>query len=271
MIYEELEASFLQVQKEQNLSWFGKLGGAGPKDDSLSVLDTTAKPYRELLMSSNISIFDFRVYVFARQCVLLGKIGRITEIAKRGQWFVASLAQRLRESQVRSTSLSSLTSQADLPEYFIESWTYTACLDLVAHCDEWSRLERPNNDYSGLIAYESARSELLDIARVQVERIGVASGLLPREYPFKQTKTLSPGGEEVLFESSDSGSAAGDGDQGPSRPLISNTTILSALDDRTAFLSLYEDLTRQALTAYEACGKGNSMVRLKASLAALAL
>lgn len=102
LIYEELEASFLQVQKEQNLSWFGKLGGTGPQDDSLSVLDTSAKPYRDLLISSNISIFDFRIYVFARQCVLLGKLGRITEIAKRGQWFVASLAQRLRENQVRS-------------------------------------------------------------------------------------------------------------------------------------------------------------------------
>ena len=58
--------------------------------------------------------------------------------------------------------------QADLAEYFIESWTYTACMDIVARCDEWSRIDRPNGDYSGLIAYESARSELLDIARVQV-------------------------------------------------------------------------------------------------------
>lgn len=41
-------------------------------------------------------------------------------------------------------------------------------MDIVARCDEWSRVDRPNGDYSGLIAYESARSELLDIARVQV-------------------------------------------------------------------------------------------------------
>lgn len=100
VVYEELEASFLQVLKEQNLSWFGKLGATGAKDDSLPILDSTAKPYRELLQSSSISIFDFRIYVFARQAQLLGKIGRITEIAKRGQWFVASLTRRLRESAV---------------------------------------------------------------------------------------------------------------------------------------------------------------------------
>lgn len=163
-----------------------------------------------------------------------------------------------------------LTPQADLPEYFIESWTYTACLTLVAHCDEWSRLDRPDNDYSGLIAYESARSELLDIARVQIERIGVASGMLPDEYPFQPIKSLAFG-DDVLFESSDTGSNAGDHDEGPSRPVISNDTIVAALKDRTTFLSLYEDLTRQALSAYEACGKGNSTVRLKTDLAAIAL
>jgi hypothetical protein len=61
--------------------------------------------------------------------------------------------------------------QADLAEHFIESWTYTACMDIVQNCDEWSRIDRPNGDYSGLVAYESARSELLDIARVQVSRL----------------------------------------------------------------------------------------------------
>ena len=106
MVYEELEASFLQVLKEQNLSWFGKLGATGSKDDSLPILDVTVKPYRELLQTSSISVFDFRVYVFARQAQLLGRLGRITEIAKRGQWFVASLTRRLRESEVSYHSMT---------------------------------------------------------------------------------------------------------------------------------------------------------------------
>lgn len=44
-------------------------------------------------------------------------------------------------------------------------------MDIVSKCDQWARLERPNNDYSGLTAYESVRSELLDIARIQVSLI----------------------------------------------------------------------------------------------------
>lgn len=104
IVYEELEASFFQVLKEQNLSWFGKLGATQSKDDSMPVLDTAAKPYRQMLQGSAISVFDFRVYVFGRQAALLGKLGRITEIAKRGQWFVASLTRRLRESEVSISS-----------------------------------------------------------------------------------------------------------------------------------------------------------------------
>lgn len=179
-MYEELDATFLQILKEQNLSWFGKLGATGPQDDSLPILDVRAKPYKEMLQSSSISIFDFRVYVFARQAVLLGRLGRITEVAKRGQWFVASLGRRLRESEVSLRfeqsvlRMAELTVQGDLAEHFIESWTYTACMDIVAKCDEWSRVDRPNGDYSGLVAYESARSELLDIARVQVGAAYVA-------------------------------------------------------------------------------------------------
>lgn len=109
--YDELEASFFQVLKgeyvsllvlmaEQNLSWFGKLGAMGPQDDSLPVLDWTVKPYRTLIQNSQITIFDFRIYVFARQMELLGRLGRVTEAVTKAQWFIASLGRRLRENEV---------------------------------------------------------------------------------------------------------------------------------------------------------------------------
>jgi hypothetical protein len=94
-------ARSIELTTEQNLSWFGKLGAAGPQDDSLPILDWTIKPYRDLIQKSQITIFDFRIYVFARQCELLGRLGRVTEAATKAQWFVASLGRRLRENEVR--------------------------------------------------------------------------------------------------------------------------------------------------------------------------
>ncbi|TYJ56733.1 hypothetical protein B9479_002503 [Cryptococcus floricola] len=259
IIYEELEAAFIQIVKEQNLSWFGRLGATGPKDDSLPILDTQVKPYRDLLRSSSISIFDFRVYLFARQGILLGKLGRITEVAKRGQWFVASLAKRLRENE------------ADLANHFIESWTYTACMDVVEKCDHWSCIDRPNGDYSGLTAYESARSELLDIARIQVERLGVSIGHLPNEYPFQQPAPPQQSRSgDVLFEDPSEIS------QPPSpvksnRPELSNPILLPAIASQADFIPLYRDLTIQAIEAYEKCNKRASAIRPKTDLVAVSL
>nr|XP_019014675.1 uncharacterized protein I206_00759 [Kwoniella pini CBS 10737]OCF53456.1 hypothetical protein I206_00759 [Kwoniella pini CBS 10737] len=273
IIYEELEASFFQVLKEQNLSWFGisKLGAMNFGDDSLPILDVSQKPYRELIRNSQISIFDFRIYLFARQGQLLGKLGRITEVAKRGQWFVASLTRRLREAE------------NSLAEHFIESWTYTACMDIVSRCDQWSRIDRPNGDYSGLVAYESARSELLDIARIQVERIGVSSGHLPPIYPFNPATSPYPKlseEEDVLFETTSNGLSDDEelqhtpsNNQGSptERPELSNEQLIDAQKDQNNCRSLYLGLTQKTIKAYGSCGKVNSVIRLKADLAALAL
>lgn len=136
-------------------------------------------------------------------------------------------------------------------------------MDLVARCDDWSRVDRPNNDYSGLIAYESARAELLDIARVQAERIGVDVGFLPQTYPFKAA--AAPHNSDMLFSK-----PAADGVAYSDKPL-SNQVFVEALKSKDDYIRLYIDLTNQALQAYEACGKVNSAVRLKADLAALAL
>jgi hypothetical protein len=43
------------------------------------------------------------------------------------------------------------------------------------------------------------------------------------------------------------------------------------MSDVKKFRNLYLSMTKKALLAYEACGKVNSVVRLKADLAALAL
>lgn len=137
-------------------------------------------------------------------------------------------------------------------------------MDLVARCDEWSRVDRPNNDYAGLIAYESARAELLDIARVQAERIGVEVGFLPDRYPFKSATALK--NSDMLFSKPVDGDAPKYADR-----QLSNQVFVEALKSKETYTRLYIDLTQEALKAYEACGKVNSAVRLKADLAALAL
>jgi hypothetical protein len=56
----------------------GARGQADPSEDEVLTdppLSAIKKPYRELILSNNISVFDFRCYIFARQLSLLLRLG----------------------------------------------------------------------------------------------------------------------------------------------------------------------------------------------------
>ena len=101
----------LLLSLERNLSWFGKFGGTSPSDDSASILSTSTKPYRDLILANSISVFDFRIYVFARQCRMLGKMGRGDEVLKKGADFIRSFSRTLSENKVRTQVPELLTTE----------------------------------------------------------------------------------------------------------------------------------------------------------------
>ncbi|CAG8788322.1 1363_t:CDS:2, partial [Racocetra persica] len=62
------------------LAWFGDFGATDVKDDSANILDVKKKPYRDLMRQNKLPEFDFRCYLFARQCHLLGRLQRPVDI-----------------------------------------------------------------------------------------------------------------------------------------------------------------------------------------------
>lgn len=86
--------------KDKNMSWFGVLITPSPEDASAPLLSVDKKPYRELILANNISVFDFRIYVLARQCEILAKMGRINEICSKSAAFLEVFGRGLREVEV---------------------------------------------------------------------------------------------------------------------------------------------------------------------------
>jgi hypothetical protein len=95
--YDELEACFFQVLKEKNLSWFGTLISPVDNDDSSPLLSISKKPYRALILANSISVFDFRIYLLACQCGLLGKMGRVNEVSEKAVAFLTRFGHQLRD------------------------------------------------------------------------------------------------------------------------------------------------------------------------------
>ena len=98
--YDELEGLFFQVSKEKNMTWFGTFISPSSKDDSTPLLSLNKKAYRDLILANTITIFDFRIYMLARQCLILGMMGRVLDVCQKSSAFLATFGKRLKEAQV---------------------------------------------------------------------------------------------------------------------------------------------------------------------------
>ncbi|KAI0957407.1 hypothetical protein AcW1_005812 [Taiwanofungus camphoratus] len=241
--YDELEASFFQVLREKNLSWFGVLISPSPQDDSTPLLSVTKKPYRDLILANSISVFDFRVYLLARQCVLLSKLGGIVEIGRKAVAFLNGFGRRLRE--VEDT----------LPPFFVESWTYSSALSVVDQCDSWASPLGPGK--ATLASFNATKGELLELARHQLDIIGIRVGHLPSRPPFSialPAPLPSPSMKMPRKRASHK---------------ISRTELLSALNDKETFYDLYVQVTNRAIELYAIAGRRKFALKLHGNLAAL--
>lgn len=104
--YDELENLFFQVSKEKNMTWFGTFMSPSSKDDSTPLLSLNKKAYRDLILANTITVFDFRVYVLARQCLILGMMGRVLDVCQKSSVFLALFGKRLRGTQVCENDLA---------------------------------------------------------------------------------------------------------------------------------------------------------------------
>ncbi|KAF9452305.1 hypothetical protein P691DRAFT_805187 [Macrolepiota fuliginosa MF-IS2] len=237
--FDELEESFNHIWREKNFSWFGTLINAGPDDDTLPLLSVTKKPYRDLILANTISVFDFRTFLLARRCELLAKLGRISDIAVNASNFLMRFSQRLR------------TITVTLPLFFIESWIYSSSLSIIQQYDVWFP---PLVDGSRPKSLYASKGELYELARHQLDVIGVHAGHLPEKPPFS------------MGSPSQSNSSKAN-----SRTSISNKELLEAVRDRETFYKVYTDVTNRSISMYTKAGRRKSALKLHGSLAALDL
>ncbi|KAH7915010.1 trafficking protein particle complex subunit 10 [Hygrophoropsis aurantiaca] len=242
--YNELENSFIQVLRDKNLSWFGSLIHPAPKDDSAPLLSVTKKPYRDLILANSISIFDFRIYLLGRQCSLLNKLKRPTEICRKTTSFLATFSRRLRDVETI------------LPEYFIESWIFSSALSVVDQCETWAQTLTLSG--SALALFNASKGELLELAKSQLDVLGVKVGHLPSKPPFSMAlPTLSIG-----ISPSNSHKRS-------STQRISKYELMLAIGEQDAFYDLYCVTSNRAIDMYVKAGRRKFALKLHGSLAAL--
>ncbi|CAG8441735.1 2761_t:CDS:10 [Diversispora eburnea] len=244
--YEELEASFSQVLKDRALAWFGSFGATDFEDDSANILDIKKKNYRDLIMQNTIPEFDFRSYLFARQCQLLGRLQRPVDICRRAQLFISTFGRAIKEQQTI------------VGEHFLESWIYSSCMSVVNECEELFSFT--SLDDQSLMAFNAAKGELLDLARKQLDKLGIYYKHLPPSLPFTTALSEVTHPTSPILEN-----------ESKRNFTITNKELNEAIEntDYQKFDLLYLSITNRALKAYEGSTRVHSSYRLSGDVAAL--
>lgn len=165
LVYDELEDMFTYYSRQPPAVWFKSVGGGDAGDDSADLFQVKRKPYRQKILDSSISIFDFRVYLFARQCQLLFRLNRPDIICTRTKHFLTTLCAVLKEHQ------------QDLVPFFVQSFVYSVCTGVVLACEEHVAAIRV--DDKTMLLYDGSKAELLWYARLQLDYVGLRTGFLP--------------------------------------------------------------------------------------------
>ncbi len=263
--YEDLEIVFAQAMQNGAVA-FAPVGGDDPNDDSLPLLDVNKKPYADLIRRREISLFDFRCYLFARKSALLGKMGRVAAVMREAPLFISTVGRMLKKNK-------------RLSNQWVESWIFSAALDVVEQCQAWLMLRGgAASDDQLSPAFSSNKSELLDVARRQLDRIGIEAGHLPSSEPFDfdtsesdgvwaSERDLPPLPGEAFAEATGLGLGAPvvlDQRHGSTRP-----ELKQAIQSREHFDSHYLALCERILTGWRASSRQRDALHMRTIVATL--
>jgi len=123
---------------------------------------------RNAIISTSISTFRFRVYLFARQCELLESLDKPVTICERAFYFVNSLSNGRQVPMVAKTRMPSThtTSQDVLSPYFLEKWIFSACIQIIDLCEKLTAINVLPEGAAE--KYDLWKSQLFYYARKQV-------------------------------------------------------------------------------------------------------
>ncbi|KAJ2855198.1 hypothetical protein GGI22_004221, partial [Coemansia erecta] len=262
--YDELEAVYFELLGSRRLSWFSKFGGTQPGDDFADLLNDKKKPYHKQMAESSITMFDFRIYLFGRQCQLLIDMSDYNELIGRAQQFVSSFSKSMREPGT-GLSLS-----------FVASWTYSICQNIVEICEgiqvTQAPVDRSQGYNAGTVAttrmLSASKAEFLTSARQQLDILGTLYDRLPPKY-LRRSNTciqlpsplLRSPSESVKAESgNEKDNGAKDmekryGSYTDAIDSITNPVLTEALASDERFDQIYVRTCEQATQYYLECGR----------------
>lgn len=203
---------------------------------------------------------------------LLAKQHRLLGAIEKSHLFIVSFARTLRENEVRIhicllpfhhlgfcghfILADTLGCQRSLTVFFLESWIYSSALNIIEQCDRWIAKSKHRDDASYKIRMSAKKGELMNLARSQLDKIGIHRGFLPNKNPFSLSWHSSHPPQPRFADGQDINSK------------ITRPELVEILNDQAAFDSLYISTTQRAIECYADGKRRKFALKLHADLAA---
>lgn len=237
LLYDELEASYDQMTDNRAISIFSSVGFDSLPEPLLVIQKNN--DFRHAILSNNITLFDFRCYLFGRQSHLLLCTAKISAPMSIASMKAGELFLRLRSFLGETTGFLRPCKKRGQA---ISEWSYNVCEEFL-NATSWA---------NGGVVREVAegRGELILVERQSLEAIAKAKGWLI---------------EGVLSEISLEDTAEEDNEPYE----VTNKNIKEHLVSSDAFYSQYRRFTNQALQEFQIADRVRIQNRLTSQLALL--
>jgi len=144
----------------------------------------------------------------------------------------------------------------------VSSWVFSVCSEIASKAEEALISQSFTEDVS--LVCRGAIAELLDVAKIQLEQIGMRSGHFPLRHPFAASASEPP-----LYVDEHLLSLREDKDLSVISPVapISQQSITAALGNEESFDKIYSEYCRRCVNAYRLVKRRRNADRIQASLA----
>jgi hypothetical protein len=177
-------------------------------------IDSNKKSYREMILASNISIFDFRIYIFSRQLTLLLRAGKapsllnkesdggptpasttkkpenlmlLSEICERATEFISFAARNLRSDLELGLADVDHAAKADVINNLVSSWAYAAASQILSQTST-PTLTLPESSLHAITAAADAATE----PRPDLPRRSSSLANQPKTRPARSNTEILP-------------------------------------------------------------------------------
>ncbi|KAE8154414.1 trafficking protein particle complex subunit 10 [Aspergillus avenaceus] len=154
-------------------------------------IDSNKKSYREMILASNISIFDFRTYIFSRQLTLLLRAAKapallsketdesekptrttkkpenlllLSEACERATEFISFAARNLRSDLEAGLADVDHAAKAEVIDNLVSCWAYAATLQVLSQTAT-SALTLPESSLHAITAADASAESRPDLPR----------------------------------------------------------------------------------------------------------